>query len=343
MFRPLLWPIPGALLAITVLWNAAGAQDGIPSTPESMSDPGYRATFSIVARDAETGELGHAEASKALAGGTNFGAARGGVGVITNQASTFIMYGKFGIQMLEMGFSPEEALAFLLRADEDRERRQVAIIDMEGRTAAFTGSVPRDWKGHRCGVDYCVQGNSLTGPEVLEAMARSFEGSGGSLAERLMEAVEAGEAAGGDRRGKQEAYLLVVRRGASSGGFSDKVVEIRVDDHPDPVTEARRILNRSRSGGIIQEGNRRLAEGDPEGALRSYHAATELSPENDNAWVAVARARVARGEAPEALAALRRAVELNPGNRGLLPEEPAFESLREDPAFRDLTTPREPG
>jgi uncharacterized Ntn-hydrolase superfamily protein len=299
-------------------------------------DPDYRATFSIVARDATTAELGHAEASKALAGGTNFGAAKGGVGMITNQASTFIMYGRFGIQMLEMGFPPEEALAFLLRADEDRERRQVAIIDIEGRTAAFTGSAPRDWKGHHCGVDYCVQGNSLSGPEVLEAMARSFETSTGSLAERLLEAVEAGESAGGDRRGKQEAYVLVVRRGASSGGFSDKVLEIRVDDHPEPVSEARRILNRILSGRIVQEANRRLAEGEVEAAFQSFRAAVELSPENDNAWMALTRAEAGRGRTTEALDALRRAVELNPGNRLMAGEDAALEPLRDNPTFRSL-------
>ncbi len=300
-------------------------------------DPDYRATFSIVARDAQAEELGHAEASKALAGGTNFGAGKGGVGMITNQASTLIMYGKLGIEMLEMGFSPEEALEFLLRADEDRERRQVAIIDIEGRTAAFTGSSPREWKGHHCGVDYCVQGNSLAGPEVLDAMARSFESSTGPLAERLVSALEAGEAEGGDRRGKQESYLLVVRRGASSGGFSDKVVEIRVDDHTAPITEARRILNRIRSQQMLGEGNRRFEEGEREEGLRIFTEATEKSPENDNAWIALAHGHLRSGRTDAALEALRTAVELNPGNRVALPENQNFEPLWADPEFRALT------
>jgi uncharacterized Ntn-hydrolase superfamily protein len=329
-------PVRPAAVVLAVLLGAS-----VPSTVRAAQewDPDYRATFSIIARDAATGELGHAEASKALAGGTNFGAAKGGVGVITNQASTFIMYGRFGIQMLEMGFSPEDALAFLLRADEERERRQVAIIDAEGRTAAFTGSLPREWKGHHCGVDHCVQGNSLTGPEVLDAMTRAFQSSEGPLAERLMEALQAGEAAGGDRRGKQEAYLLVVRPGASSGGFSDKVVEIRVDDHPDPVSEARRILRRFASGRAIQEGNRQAGEGHPDGALRSFEHAVELSPENDNAWVALARGRLASGRVEEAFQALETAVRLNPHLRGLLPEDPAFEALQGDPRFRTLVEP----
>ncbi len=330
--------VPVLVLAASLFLPTGAAARQLP--PDLVPGEGdYRATFSIVARDPGTGEMGHAEASKALAGGTNFGAARGGVGVITNQAATFIMYGVFGIQMLEMGFSPEEALAFLLRADEDRERRQVAIIDAEGRTAAFTGSAPREWKGHHCGVDFCVQGNSLTGPEVLEEMARAFQATAGTLAERLLASVEAGEAAGGDRRGKQEAYLIVVRRGASSGGFSDKVVEIRVDDHPEPVREARRILNRITSGRMVQEGNRLLQEGEGTLGMDRIQAAVTLSPENDNAWMALARARLARGEPEEALQAVARAVELNPGNRVVAAEDPALERLHGEEGFRRLVDP----
>jgi uncharacterized Ntn-hydrolase superfamily protein len=299
-------------------------------------DPEYRATFSIIARDAATGELGHAETSKALAGGTNFGAAKGGVGVITNQASTFIMYGKFGIQMLEMGFSPEEALAFLLRGDEQRERRQVAMIDNQGRTAAFTGSGPGEWKGHKCGVNFCAQGNSLAGPEVLDAVVRSFESSSGPLAERLLDALDAGQARGGDKRGKQEAYLIIVKQGASSGGFSDKVMEIRVDDDPQPLVEARNILNRIRSGQLITQANQRLQSGDTAGALQMFVAARDKSPENDNAWVALANAYLRANRKADALNALRRAVEINPGQKRTLPANANFQSLAQDAEFLKL-------
>jgi uncharacterized Ntn-hydrolase superfamily protein len=296
-------------------------------------DPEYKATFSIIARDPATGELGHAEQSKALAGGTNFGAAKGGVGVITNQASTFIMYGKFGIQMLEMGFSPEEALAFLLRADEQRERRQVAMIDIQGRTAAFTGSGPGQWKGHKCGVNYCAQGNSLAGPAVLDAMVQSFESSTGPLAERLLGALDAAQAQGGDRRGKQEAYLLIVKQGASSSGFSDKVMEIRVDDDPEPLVEARNILNKIRSGQMISQGNQRLQAGDVNAALEIFAAARDKSPENDNAWVALANGYLRANRKPDALNALRRAVEINPGQKRTLPTNANFQTIKDDPEF----------
>jgi uncharacterized Ntn-hydrolase superfamily protein len=296
-------------------------------------DPEYRATFSIIARDPATAELGHAETSKALAGGTNFGAAKGGVGVITNQAATFMMYGKVGIQMLEMGFTPEQALQYMLKTDEQRENRQVAIIDAQGRTAAFTGANTSDWHGHKCGVNYCVQANTMTGPEVVAAVSRSFEGSSGPLAERLLDALDAGQAQGGDKRGKQEAYLIVVRQGASSGGWSDKVVEIRVDDNPVPLVEARRILNKVRSGRILTEGNQKLNSQDASGALQLFIAARDKSPDNDNAWIALANGYLRNNRKTEALEALRKAAELNPNNRTRLPTNANFQSLLKDPEF----------
>jgi uncharacterized Ntn-hydrolase superfamily protein len=296
-------------------------------------DPEYRATFSIIARDPATGELGHAETSKALAGGTNFGAAKGGVGVITNQAATFMMYGKIGIQMLEMGFTPEQALQYMLKTDDQRENRQVAIIDAQGRTAAFTGKNTSEWHGHKCGMNYCVQANTMTGPEVVEAVSRSFENSSGPLPERLLDALDAGQAQGGDKRGKQEAYLIVVRPGASSGGWSDKVVEIRVDDNPVPLVEARRILNKVRSGRIITEANQKLTGQDAAGALQLFIAARDKSPDNDNAWVALANGYLRNNRKAEALEALRKAVELNPNNRTRLPANANFQSLLKDPEF----------
>jgi uncharacterized Ntn-hydrolase superfamily protein len=304
-------------------------------------DPEYRATFSIIARDPATGELGHAETSKALAGGTNFGAARGGVGVITNQAATFMMYGKIGIQMLEMGFTPQQALDYMLKTDDQRERRQVAIIDAQGRTAAFTGANTSEWHGHKCRVNYCTQANTMTGPEVIEAVANSFETSTGPLAERLLDALDAGQAQGGDKRGKQEAYLIVVRQGASSGGWSDKVVEIRVDDNPFPLVEARRILNKVRSGQIITQGNQKLNGQDVKGALESYIAARDKSPDNDNAWIALANGYLKNNQRAEALDALRKAVELNPNNKTRLPENTNFQSLLKDPEFLKIVRPQE--
>ncbi len=304
-------------------------------------DPDEMATFSIVARDPETGELGECVTSKALAGGDGGLTVKGGVGVIAHQASRDPMYGKLGILLLEMGMSPTEALEFMQRADRTPERRQIGIIDIEGRTAVYTNggasSGPTGaWRGHRCGVDYCAQGNSLTGPEVIEAVANSFESSTGPLAERLMAAIDAGQAAGGDARGKQTAVLIVAKPMASRNGWSDRVVDFRVDDHPEPMRELRRIYNKKVSGDMIRQGNGMISDGDVRGGLEVLIDASELSPDNDNAWVAVASAYLRNDRRADAFDALRKAVELNPNNRVRLPNNQNFASVVDDPEFRRI-------
>jgi uncharacterized Ntn-hydrolase superfamily protein len=299
-------------------------------------DPDLLATFSIIARDPATGELGMGVQSKAFAAGNRAMHAMGGVAVIAHQASANPMYGALGLELIQRGYPPEEALRVMVASDEGRDNRQVAILDMQGRTAAWTGTGANDWKGHRCGIDYCAQGNILTGPEVVDALARSFEASSGPLAERLMDALDAAQAAGGDARGMQSGAILVVRPRVN-GGFSDRVVDIRVDDHDRPLEELRRVLNLYRSGQIISDANRKLRDGDLSGALETAIQARDRSPENDNAWVALANIHLRMNQRAEALAALERAVALNPGNRRQLPRNQNFESLRQDPEFRRIT------
>ncbi len=300
------------------------------------NDPDYLATYSIIARDPSTGQLGMGVQSKAFAAGNRAMHAKGGVAVIAHQASANPMYGVIGVDLIERGYTPREALDMMVASDAGRDRRQVAILDMEGRTAAWTGTGASDWKGHRCGRDYCAQGNILTGPEVVDAMATSFESSDGPLAERLMDALDAAQAAGGDARGMQSGALLVVAPRAGSGGFSDRVVDIRVDDHPRPLEELRRVLNLFRSGQMVRDANAIRARGDLEEALAAAIAARDRSPENDNAWVALAAVQADMGRDAEALASLGRAVELNPGRMRTLPRDRNFESLRENPQFRRL-------
>ena len=145
-----------------------------PVVPQE-TDPDYLGTFSIIARDPATGELGMGVQSKAFAAGNRATHAKGGLAVIAHQAAANPMYGVVGLDLLEAGMTPQAALDMVVRADEDSERRQVAILDIHGRSAAWTGTGPSDWKGHKCGVDYCAQGNILTGPEVVQALASSFE------------------------------------------------------------------------------------------------------------------------------------------------------------------------
>ena len=314
--------------------GAAAAQEPM-ADPISDYDPNYLATFSIIARDPATGELGMGVQSKAFAAGNRALHAKGGVAVIAHQASANPMYGAMGVELLERGYTPQEALDMMVMSDAGRDRRQVAILDIEGRTAAYTGPGPNDWKGHRCGTNYCAQGNILTGPEVVDAMARSFESSSGTLAERLMDALDAAQAAGGDARGMQSGAIVVVAPRVG-GGFSDRVVDIRVDDHDRPLEELRRVLNMWRSGEMISEANERLEAGDAAGALAAIERARDTSPENDNVWAAMANIHLRAGRRADALAALARAVELNPGQRRMLPRNQNFASLREDAEFRRI-------
>jgi uncharacterized Ntn-hydrolase superfamily protein len=224
------------LLALSAFAQPVAAQE-VPA-----NDPGELAgTFSIIGRNAETGELGIAVQSRTIAVGARTRGGKGGVAVFAHQASSNPMYSDLGIELIERGMSPQEALDFLLRADNGGENRQVAILDIQGRTAAHTGERNSEWRGHRCGVDYCAQGNTLAGPEVVEAMAEAFEGAEGTLAERLVTALEAGQAAGGDRRGQQSAALMIYRP-RSISDYDDRALDLRVDEHETPIAELRRIL-----------------------------------------------------------------------------------------------------
>ena len=194
-------------------------------------------TFSIVGRCPRTGMLGVAVSSKYVAVGAVCSYTRPGVGAIASQAYGNPYLGIDGLDLLEQGLGAEPVLDRLLQADAGREKRQVAIIDKTGQTKVYTGSEVTDWCGHYQGKNYGVAGNMLTGERVLVAMAQAFEQSiKEELAERLLQALEAGQQAGGDRRGKQAAHLQVVHTEAW------KYVDLRVDEHPDPVKELRRIF-----------------------------------------------------------------------------------------------------
>jgi len=202
----------------------------------------FTATFSIAAYDPATGDLGVAVASKFPAVGAMVPFAKAGVGAVATQALANLEYGPKGLQMMELGLSAEEAMAKLTENDAQRDDRQLGLVDAQGRSAAWTGKSCFNYAGHITGENFSAQGNILTGPEVVQAIAKSFQSSKGSLAERLMAALEAGDAAGGDRRGKESAALLVVRAGAGYGGVTDRWIDLRVDDHPEPVRELRRLL-----------------------------------------------------------------------------------------------------
>jgi uncharacterized Ntn-hydrolase superfamily protein len=200
-------------------------------------------TFSIVAVDREAGEAGVAVQSKFLACAAAVSWARGGVGAVATQAFAEVTFGPRGLDLLESGLDPQAALDRLLADDPLREQRQVGIVDAEGRVASFTGGECFDWAGGRTGDGYACQGNILASSEVVDGLAETFETTTGQpLADRLVAALRAGQAAGGDRRGQEAAGLLVVKPGGGYGGNHDRFIDLRVDHHDQPIEELAKLL-----------------------------------------------------------------------------------------------------
>lgn len=199
-------------------------------------------TFSIVAFDAAADELGVAVQSKFLAVGSAVPWVIGGVGAIATQAWANTTYGPRGLNLLEAGHSPNTVVEMLTASDEQHDQRQVGIVDSKGRSATFTGSGCKEWAGGVAQCNFAAQGNILAGPAVVQGMADAFTQTKGCLADRLIAALRAGQAAGGDRRGKQSAALYVAKPAGGYGGFNDRYIDLRVDDHAEPIEELARIL-----------------------------------------------------------------------------------------------------
>jgi uncharacterized Ntn-hydrolase superfamily protein len=199
------------------------------------------ATYSIAACDLEAGQWGVATQSKFLAVGSVVPWAEPKVGAIATQAYANPRYGSDGLKLLQDGLSAEEVVERLTSADEGRDQRQLGVVDREGRSASFTGAECLEWAGGRTGPCYAAQGNILVSAETVDAIAETFESSTGTLAERLLDCLDAAQAAGGDRRGQQSAALLVVEEDGGYAQLSDTVVELRVEDHERPLEELRRI------------------------------------------------------------------------------------------------------
>jgi uncharacterized Ntn-hydrolase superfamily protein len=204
------------------------------------------ATFSIAGFDPHTGDLGVAVQSKFFAVGSVVPWAKAGVGAIATQSYANVSYGPDGLELLAKGKSARETVETLTSADGNKQRRQLGIVDAKGNSASFTGSGCHSWAGHIEKPDFCAQGNILTGKEVVDAMASSFEQSQkqakGGLCNWLVDALTAGQDAGGDSRGRQSAALLVVRKKGGYGGGNDRFIDLRVDDHKTPIVELRRLL-----------------------------------------------------------------------------------------------------
>lgn len=201
------------------------------------------ATFSIVAYDPLMDEWGVAVQSKFFAVGAVVPEAEAGKGAIASQAWGNTIYRQKAMDLFEEGIDAEDALNQLLESDSNYQYRQVGLIDFEGNPAAFTGENCSRWAGHRTGKHYAVQGNILAGPAVIDSMANAFENTDGTLAGKLLRALEAGQNAGGDKRGRQSAALLVVSENGGYSGFDDRMIDIRVDDHIRPIEELKRLYD----------------------------------------------------------------------------------------------------
>ena len=199
------------------------------------------ATFSIIAADPDSGEVGVAVQSKFLAVGAVVPWAKANVGAVATQSWANTAYGPEGLKLLEAGHSPEEVIERLVSEDPGKNLRQVAVINSDGTASAFTGSECYDWAGHKVGKNHSCQGNILVSEETVGRMSETFERSEGPLAKRLLEALDAAQHAGGDSRGKQSAALYVLQKGAGYGGYNDVKVDLRVDDHPEPIEELERL------------------------------------------------------------------------------------------------------
>ena len=288
-----------------------------PGFGATFAAPPQPQTFSIVAADPAAGEAGVAVASRFFAVGTVVPHARAGVGAVATQSFANTSYGPRGLDLLERGLSPEEVVGVLTRDDDNRKQRQVGVVDATGKSATFSGSACLEWAGGRHGEDYAVQGNILTAEEVVVAMERAFlENSGRPLAERLYAALVAGDEAGGDSRGKQSAAILVVRDKAGYGGFTDRAVDIRVDDHAEPMKEIGRLLDLALVNDYWNRGWNAFKEGRMEEALiwqeRTAERAGSAASMLPGVLYDLAVIRLANKDESGARKALARAVELEP-------------------------------
>ncbi len=294
------------------------------------------ATYSIVARDSVTGEIGVAVQSHWFSVGSAVPWAEAGVGAVATQSFTDPSYGPLGLEAMRAGRSGPDALRGLVAADADSAVRQVAMIDARGRPAAFTGKRAIVAAGHRVGAGYSVQANLMDKPSVWPAMARAFERGKGDLAERLLLALEAAEREGGDIRGRQSAAILVVSGTASGRPWADRLVDLRVEDHPAPLVELRRLVTLSRLYRRMNEGDEWTTRHDMTKAVAAYNEAIGLLPDsatNGEAVFWTGISLVAARREREAMAYLARAYAVHPRWADLIPRLPAAGLLPRDQAL----------
>lgn len=290
-------------------------------------------TFSIVARDPKTGELGVAVQSHWFSVGPIVAWAEAGVGAIATQSFVDPSYGKLGLELMRSGKSAPDALKSLLAGDEGRDVRQVAMIDSQGRVDAWTGKNDIQAAGHLVRQNFSVQANLMLNDKVWPAMAQAFENTNGDLADRMLAALDAAQAVGGDIRGRQSAALIVVTGKPTGQAWKDRTFDLRVDDSPEPLKELRRLVTLQRAYNHMNAGDLAVEKKDNEGALREYSAAEKLVPDNAEMiyWHAVALVNM--GRVDESLPLFRKVFRMDQNwatltprltDAGLLPKDQAL-------------------
>lgn len=288
-------------------------------------------TYSIVARDPDTGQLGVAVQSHWFSVGPLVPWIEAGVGAVATQSFVEVSYGPLGLDLMRAGKSSPEALKALLEIDPKREVRQVAMIDSKGQVAVHTGKSCILEAGHFTGSQFSVQANLMLKDTVWRSMAEAYQSTRGDLVDRLMAALEAAEGEGGDIRGRQSAAIIVVSGKPTGQAWRDRIIDLRVEDHPDPIKELKRLVKVHRAYEHMNKGDEYLAEGDVESALKEYKSAEQMSPDNIEMvfWHAATLASLERVE--ESLPLFKRVFEedykwaiLVPRlpKSGLLPDKP---------------------
>ncbi|MGD2217268.1 MAG: DUF1028 domain-containing protein [Gemmatimonadales bacterium] len=288
-------------------------------------------TYSIVARDSTSGQLGVAVQSHWFSVGSIVSWAAPGVGAVATQSFAEVSYGPLGLELMAAGKSAEQALAALLAADDHTDVRQVAMIDAGGNVAAHTGEHAIIEHCHRKGDGYSVQANLMLRSTVCDAMARAFESAEGDLAEKMVSAMEAAQAEGGDIRGRQSAALLVVTDDASLPAWGGRLFDLRIEDHPAPLDEMRRLLTVARAYGYMNEGDEYMTQGEVELAVEAYSRAEALAPDNHEMVFWHAATLAAAGRVDESLPLFKRSFDMWPLWRELVPRLPASGLLPDDP------------
>ncbi|HKO97204.1 MAG TPA: DUF1028 domain-containing protein [Pyrinomonadaceae bacterium] len=292
-------------------------------------------TFSIVARDPNTGELGVAVQSHWFSVGPLVAWAEAGVGAVATQSFVDPNYGRSGLQLLKTGKGAAEVLKELIARDKTPDVRQVGIIDFKGGIDAWTGKNNIQSAGHIIGKDYSVQANLMLNDKVWPAMARAFESTKGDLAQRMIAALDAAQATGGDIRGKQSAALIVVTGKPTGDPWKDRIFDLRVDDNPEPLKELRRLVTLQRAYNHMNAGDLAVEHKDNEGALREYSAAEKLVPDNAEMiyWHAVALVNM--GKVDDSLPLFRKVFGMDKNWATLTPRLPKSGLLPDDQKIID--------